>query len=422
MNIFKTADILLPENQDFSKWSVVACDQYSSEPEYWQAAAEYAGDAPSALNIIFPEAYLEDGDGEERIKNINATMEKYMADGIFREYKNSMIYVERTQPNGKVRHGIVGEIDLEYYDFSVGSQSAVRATEGTIISRIPPRQRIRKNAPLELPHILMLVDDRRKEIVEAVTARAAELETLYDFDLMQGGGHICGKLMDEAAIQTVLDGMARLEDRADFDEKYGVTGKEVLVIAVGDGNHSLATAKTCWEEIKKTLSDEEKETHPARFALVELMNLHDEALEFEPIHRVMFDVDADKLETELYAYYPQISETDNGGQKIVIVKNGVDKSIYITDAPCNLAVGTLQKFLDEYLEKSGGTIDYIHGADVVHALCEKDNTIGFIIDGMEKNDLFTTVIKDGALPRKTFSMGEACDKRFYLEAKKIVIF
>ncbi len=419
MEIFKTANILLPKNQDFSKWSVVACDQYSSEPEYWQAAAEYVGDAPSALNIVFPEAYLEDGNDAERIENINATMDKYITDGIFKEYKNSMIYVERTQPNGKVRHGIVGEIDLEYYDFSVGSQSAVRATEGTIISRIPPRQRIRKNAPLELPHILMLVDDRKKEIVEAITERASEFETVYDFDLMQGGGHITGKLMDEAAINTVLNGMKKLEDRADFDEKYGVTGKDVLVIAVGDGNHSLATAKTCWEEIKQTLSDKEKKTHPARFALVELMNLHDEALEFEPIHRVMFDVDADALEKALYSYYPQISETDNGGQKIVIVKDGAEKPIYITDAPCNLAVGTLQKFLDKYLEETGGVIDYIHGSDVVRSLCEKENTIGFIVDGMEKNDLFTTVIKDGALPRKTFSMGEACDKRFYLEAKKI---
>ena len=419
MDIFKPADILLPKNQDFSKWSVVACDQYSSEPEYWRAAAEFAGDAPSALNIIFPEAYLNDGDGDERIKKINETMERYIEDGIFAEYPDSLIYVERTQPNGKVRHGIVGEIDLEYYDFSVGSQSAVRATEGTIISRIPPRQRIRRNAPLELPHILMLVDDRRKEIVEPIAARADELETLYDFDLMQGGGHIKGKLLDEASKQAVLAGLHRLEDKADFEEKYGVTDKEVLVIAVGDGNHSLATAKTCWEDIKKNLSPEERENHPARFALVELMNLHDDALEFEPIHRVVFNVDPDQLEAALYSYYPQISETDNGGQKIIITRRGEEKAVYITDAPCNLAVGTLQRFLDEYIAATGGEIDYIHGGDVVRSLAGKENTVGFIVDGMEKNDLFATVIKDGSLPRKTFSMGEACDKRFYLEAKRI---
>lgn len=419
MEIFKSANILLPKNSDFSKWSVVACDQYSSEPEYWKTAAEYVGDAPSALKIIFPEAYLEDGDADERIEKINAEMYKYLEEGIFKEYENSMIYVERTQPNGKVRRGIVGEIDLEYYDFSVGSQSAVRATEGTIISRIPPRQRIRRNAPLELPHILMLIDDRKKQVVEAVAARADELETLYDFELMQGGGHIKGRLLDKAAVTAVLNGMTALENRKDFEEKYGVSDKETLVIAVGDGNHSLATAKSCWEEIKKNLSEEEKAVHPARFALAELMNLHDEALEFEPIHRVLFSVDADNLEQALYSYYPEISETDNGGQKLTIVKNGSEKNIYIANAPCNLAVGTLQKFLDEYLEKSDGIIDYIHGEDVVRSLCEKENTIGFIIGGMKKNDLFETVIKDGALPRKTFSMGEACDKRFYLEAKRI---
>ncbi|MGN1116542.1 MAG: DUF1015 domain-containing protein [Candidatus Ornithomonoglobus sp.] len=419
MDIFMPADILLPKNQDFTKWSVVACDQYSSEPEYWKRAAELAGDAPSTLNIIFPEAYLNDGNDDERIKKINATMEEYLKNGIFEEYRDSLIYVERTQPNGRVRHGIVGKIDLEYYDFSNGSQSAVRATEGTIISRIPPRQKIRKNAPLELPHILMLVDDRKKAIVEPVTAKASELQAVYDFDLMQGGGHIKGMLLDETSKAAVINGLHALEDRDAFDEKYGVKGRDVLVIAVGDGNHSLATAKTCWEEIKKTLSAEEQRNHPARFALVELMNLHDEALEFEPIHRVVFDVDPEQVELALYSYYPQISETDNGGQKIVITYQGREKTVYITDAPSNLAIGTLQKFLDEYLATSGGEIDYIHGADVVRNLTEKPDTIGFIVDGMEKNDLFTTVIKDGSLPRKTFSMGEAADKRFYLEAKRI---
>lgn len=419
MKIFSPADILLPKNADFSKWSVVACDQYSSEPQYWEKAAEYVGDAPSALNIIFPEAYLNDGNDDARIAKINRTMDEYLKDGLFREYKDSLIYVERTQPNGKVRHGIVGKLDLEYYDFSKGSQSAVRATEGTIIERIPPRKRIRENAPLELPHILMLADDRKREIVEPVIEKAAELETVYDFDLMLGGGHITGKLLDKELTASVLEGLERLEDQSAFDEKYGVSGKDVLVIAVGDGNHSLATAKTCWEEIKQNLTAEERENHPARFALVELMNLHDETLEFEPIQRVIFNVDYNDIVKALYEYYPQISETDNGGQKIIIAKAGEEKPVYIKDAPSNLAVGTLQKFLDEYLEKNGGEIDYIHGNDVVHSLTKADNTIGFIVDGMEKNDLFTTVIKDGALPRKTFSMGEASDKRFYLEAKRI---
>lgn len=419
MNIFMPANILLPKDTDFSKWSVVACDQYSSEPEYWAKAAELAGNSPSTLNIIYPEAYLNEKDGDKRIETINKTMEKYLSDGIFSEYPDSLIYVERTQNNGKTRCGIVGQIDLEKYDFSVGSQSAVRATEGTILSRIPPRKKIRINASLELPHIIMLVDDRNKEIVEPLSAKADSMKVLYDFDLMQGGGHIKGMLLDEKSKKTVLDNLAKLENKADFEEKYSVTGKDVLVIAVGDGNHSLATAKACWEEIKSTLSEEEKKTHPARFALAELMNVHDQALEFEPIHRVVFDVNPDDVKAALYKYYPQISETDNGGQKFIITAQGKETTVYISDAPCNLAVGTFQKFIDDYLASTIGEIDYIHGDDVVRSLTEKENTIGFIFDGMEKNDLFTTVIKDGALPRKTFSMGEACDKRFYLEAKKI---
>ena len=419
MNIFMPANILLPKNTDFSKWSVVACDQYSSEPEYWAKAADIAGDCPSTLNIIYPEAYLAETDGDKRIEKINKTMEQYLSDGIFTEYPDSLVYVERTQANGKTRCGIVGQIDLEKYDFSVGSQSAVRATEGTILSRIPPRKKIRINASLELPHIIMLVDDRRKEIIEPLSLKAQSMKLLYDFDLMQGGGHIKGMLLDEETKKTVLENLAKLENKSDFEEKYSVTDKDVLVIAVGDGNHSLATAKSCWEEIKTTLSEEEQKTHPARFALAELMNVHDEALEFEPIHRVVFGVNPDDVKSALYKYYPQISQTDNGGQKIVITAQGSETTVYITDAPCNLAVGTFQKFMDEYLSENDGEIDYIHGDDVVRSLTEKENTIGFIFDGMEKNDLFTTVIKDGALPRKTFSMGEACDKRFYLEAKKI---
>lgn len=419
MSIFRAADILLPKNVDFSKWSVVACDQYSSEPQYWEKAEEIAKGSPSTLNIIYPEAYLNEPDGDKRIENINRTMEKYLSDGIFKEYTDSLIYVERTQKNGKVRRGIVGAIDLEAYDYSVGSQSLVRATEGTIISRIPPRQRIRKNAPLELPHILMLADDREKEIIEPLSEIKDSFEVVYDFELMQGGGHIKGWLLDDNAKKDVLSKVEKLESEEEFHAKYGIDGKKVLAIAVGDGNHSLATAKACWEEIKKTLSAEEQKNHPARFALAELENLHDDALEFEPIHRVVFGVEPKSVIDAMYKYYPQISENDNGGQKIVIVYQGIEKTVYITDAPLNLAVGTFQKFMDDYLSKNSGEIDYIHGEDVVRNLTKSENTIGFVFDAMEKNDLFTTVIEDGALPRKTFSMGEAYDKRFYLEAKRI---
>lgn len=418
MAIFQTADILIPQNVDFTKWSVVACDQYTSEREYWEDVKNIVGDSPSTLNIIFPEVYLEDGDGDERIKKINATMEEYLQNGIFRELKDTFIYVKRTQPNGKTRHGIVGRLDLEEYDFSKGSQSKIRATEGTIIERIPPRQRIRKNAPLEAPHILILIDDREKSVVEPLESKTDSFEKLYDFDLMKNSGHIVGYNVDETSKNEILSSLEKLSDKGAFEAKYGVKNKGLLMFAAGDGNHSLATAKTCWEEIKKGLSEEEIKTHPARYALVELMNIHDETLEFEPIQRVIFDTEPKKLLDALVGHY-NASYTDNGGQRIDYTYQGTEGSIYITETDSNLPVGTLQKFLDKYLAENGGRIDYIHGSDVVRNLAKEENTIGFMVDSMEKNDLFTTVIKDGSLPRKTFSMGEAADKRFYLECKKI---
>lgn len=418
MSAFKSADILIPQNIDFTKWSVVACDQYTSELGYWQDVKDIVSGSPSTLNIIFPEVYLEDGNSEERIEKINAVMEEYLSDGLFREYKDTLIYVKRTQSDGKVRHGIVGKIDLEEYDFSKGSQSKVRATEGTIIERIPPRQRIRINAPLEVPHILILIDDREKTVVEPLEAQAESFEKLYDFDLMKNSGHIEGYKVTEQAKNNILSAIEELGDKTKFEQKYGVKGKGVLMFAAGDGNHSLATAKTCWDTIKKELTPEEIKNHPARYALVELMNIHDSALEFEPIQRVIFDTDPEKLLRELVKYY-NASYEDNGGQRIDYTYQGNEGSIYITETSSNLPVGTLQKFLDGYLAENGGRIDYIHGNDVVRTLAKEPDTIGFMVDAMEKNDLFATVIKDGSLPRKTFSMGEAADKRFYLECKKI---
>lgn len=418
MSAFKSADILIPQNIDFTKWSVVACDQYTSELGYWQDVKDIVSGSPSTLNIIFPEVYLEDGNSEERIEKINAVMEEYLSDSLFREYKDTLIYVKRTQSDGKVRHGIVGKIDLEEYDFSKGSQSKVRATEGTIIERIPPRQRIRINAPLEVPHILILIDDREKTVVEPLEAQAESFEKLYDFDLMKNSGHIEGYKVTEQAKNNILSAIEELGDKTKFEQKYGVKGKGVLMFAAGDGNHSLATAKTCWDTIKKELTPEEIKNHPARYALVELMNIHDSALEFEPIQRVIFDTDPEKLLRELIKYY-NASYEDNGGQRIDYTYQGNEGSIYITETSSNLPVGTLQKFLDGYLAENGGRIDYIHGNDVVRTLAKEPDTIGFMVDAMEKNDLFATVIKDGSLPRKTFSMGEAADKRFYLECKKI---
>ncbi|MBQ2664972.1 MAG: DUF1015 domain-containing protein [Clostridia bacterium] len=418
MAVFKAADILIPQNVDFTKWSVVACDQYTSEPEYWEDVKNIVGGNPSTLNIIYPEVYLEEENSENRIKNINETMQRYLDDGLFLETLDSIIYTERTQSDGRTRKGIIGMLDLDEYDFSKGSQSMIRATEGTIIERIPPRQRVRRGAPLELPHIIMLIDDRTKSIIEPLAEKTERFERLYDFDLMKNGGHLKGYLVDEVVKQEILGEIEKLGDKAAFEEKYNVKDKGVLMFAAGDGNHSLATAKSCWEEIKKTLSDKEKENHPERYALVEVMNIHDDALEFEPIQRVIFDVDGEKLLEAFKAYY-ETSDTDNGGQRVDYVVNGREGSVYIKNPSSNLPVGSLQNFLDKYLAENGGRIDYIHGNDVVRSLAKEPNTIGFMVDAMEKNDLFLTVIKDGSLPRKTFSMGEAQDKRFYLECKKI---
>ncbi len=418
MSIFKPADILIPQNTDHTKWSVVACDQYTSEPEYWERAAQIVGDSPSTLNLIFPEVYLDGDNADERIENINAQMRKYLESGLFRKLQDALIYVERTQSDGRTRKGVIGMLDLEEYDFTKGSQSKIRATEGTIVERIPPRQRVRRNAPLELPHIIMLIDDREKTVIEPIASKKADFEKLYDFDLMLGGGHLTGYLVNGAAKTEIISALDALENKDRFEKKYGVRGKGVLAFAAGDGNHSLATAKTCWEEIKKTLSPAEAETHPARYALVEVENIHDDALEFEPIQRVVFGCDPEKLLSALVSHY-NASYEDNGGQKIRYTYGGKSGAVYVKNAPSNLPVGTLQLFLDEYIAENGCRIDYIHGDDVVEKLTKESGTIGFMVERMEKNALFETVIKDGALPRKTFSMGEAADKRFYMECKRI---
>lgn len=415
MSIFKSADILIPQGVDFTKWSVVACDQYTSEPSYWEDVRRIVGDSPSTLNIIYPEVYLGEENVEERIKSIHETMQRYLDDGLFLEILDSLIYVERTQSDGRTRRGIIGALDLEEYDYTKGSQSKIRATEGTIVERIPPRKRVRLGAPLELPHIIMLIDDREKNIIEPLADKKARFDKLYDFDLMKNSGHLTGYLVDDEVKRDILAKIEKLGDEDTFRKKYGVKDKGVLMFAAGDGNHSLATAKSCWDEIKKDLTEKERETHPARYALVEVMNIHDDALEFEPIQRVIFDTDPEKLLAAFKSYY----KTGNKGQRIDYAYAGNEGSIYVENPSSNLPVGTLQNFLDKYLAENGGRIDYIHGNDVVKKLAAEENTIGFMVDAMGKNELFETVIKDGALPRKTFSMGEAADKRFYLEVKRI---
>ncbi len=400
------ADILLPKDADMNKWSVVACDQYTSQPQYWEDVKNIVGENPSTLNIVLPELYLNGDDVDERIKSINENMQKYVDDGIFNEYKNSVIYIERTLNNGKVRRGIVAAIDLENYKFEPGNTAMIRATEGTVLERIPPRVRVRENACLELPHVMLLIDDADDIVFGSIDS--TKLEKVYDFTLMKNSGQLKGWKIDDC--ETFADKLAELYDK-NFKQN------NTMLYAVGDGNHSLATAKACWENIKK--SGAAVENHPARYALVEIENIHDKALDFEPIHRIIINCDADDMLKELDAYCG-ISETGNEkDQQISSVVKSKATKLYIKNPTSNLAVGTLQNFLDEYMKNKDCEIDYIHGDDVVAELSMQDNSMGFLLPSMEKSDLFKTIITDGILPRKTFSMGEACDKRFYMEARVI---
>ena len=416
MTAFTSADILLPKLSDseMTKWAVVACDQYTSEPQYWEKTAEIAGEAPSALKLILPEVYLEAPDAEGRIAEINQTMTKYLSEGLFNEYKDCLILTVRTQADGKVRTGLVGAVDLEMYDYSKGSTSQVRATEATVASRIPPRVKIRRDAALELPHIMILIDDVKRTVIEPLEAKKDSLKKLYDFPLMQNGGSLAGYLVDGEEAQAVFAALDKLADKEDFNRRYGLTGEEVLLYAMGDGNHSLATAKACYEEKKAANSPD---AALARYALAEVVNLHSEALEFEAIHRVIVDVDTADLTEKMTAALGLEKGTE--GQSFTVILNGTEESYTVTKPTANLTVGSLQNFLDDYLAANKGAIDYIHGEDVVKSLCEAKDSIGFILPSMTKDELFPTVIKDGALPRKTFSMGHAHDKRFYCEARKI---
>lgn len=416
---FGPADILLPQNCDLTKWSVVACDQYTSQQDYWERVAQTVGDAPSTLKLILPESQLEDGHFEKHIADINRTMDEYLDQGLFRTLPNALLYVERWLDNKKLRRGLMGVVDLECYDYNAGSSSLIRATEGTVITRLPPRVAVRRNASLELPHIMVLVDDPDKQLIEHLTYETDRMEEVYDFDLMERGGHITGYLLPEDLQADVCEILNTLARPHDFARKYDAKGKPVLLFAIGDGNHSLAAAKAAYEEKKQNTPQEQWADLPSRYALVELVNLHDESLEFEPIHRVCFDVDPDELMKDFLAAYPGAHYGDGDGHTITYVFDTEVGKITIPKPTAQLPVGTLQEFLDQWMQTHSGRIDYVHGDDVTWELGRKPGNIGFLLPAMGKDELFKTVIFDGALPRKTFSMGEAHDKRFYLEARKI---
>ncbi|HEY5271062.1 MAG TPA: DUF1015 domain-containing protein [Anaerolineales bacterium] len=425
--------IYLPrKGTNLTKWAVIACDQFTSEQEYWHKVETLVGDKPSTYNLILPEVYLEKPGEAAHIKFIQDKMRYYLQNNILEPHEG-LIYVERSV-DGKTRRGIMLCLDLERYDFTKGSTSLIRATEGTIVERLPSRMKIRTGAVLEVPHILVLIDDPERTVIEPLEKARGGLKKVYDFDLMLGSGHLTGYAVSEAFEAQVVASLRRLAKPEVFAAKYGLNqAKPILLFAMGDGNHSLATAKAVWEKMKPEVGLD----HPARYALIELENVHDEGLVFEPIHRVLFGLKKD-IFASLKAYFgadfsytpvastgemvKAVDEAKGPRQAIGLVSGGKEFGILeIANPSSNLPVGTLQAFLDPFIKEGGvDKIDYVHGEEIVCKLGAQPGNAGFYVPGMDKSDLFKTVILDGALPRKAFSMGEAREKRFYMEARKIV--
>ena len=425
-------EVLLPvQGIDPQKWAVIACDQFTSQPEYWEKVAETVGDAPSTFHLILPEAWLHSPDVKDRIQKSQQAMQDYLENGIL-EAHEGFVFVER-QVGDKFQSGLVVALDLECYDYNKGSQTLIRATEGTILDRLPPRTDVRRDALLESPHILVLYDEPEGVVLSGILARKQELPLAYDFDLMAGSGHIAGRLVEEPAlINSVIEGLASLIEPATYAEKYELpNADDPLLFAMGDGNHSLATAKAIWEELKPHV----KPDHPSRYALVELVNLHDPSLNFEPIHRVLFNPGED-FDTTLKLYFAdtmklhtitdmptlirEVAKSTPSQQRFGMIQPDSYTLVELDHPQHNLTAGSLQQFLDLFLKSHPDTkIDYVHGDDTVDELGRKPRNIGFFLPPIGKNSFFRSVIVDGALPRKTFSMNHAKDKRFYMECRKI---
>ena len=392
-----------------SAWSVVACDQFTSEPEYWARAYEIVGDKPSTLRMILPEAELSFKDPEAEGDKIYATMERYQRDGVFKELRDSYVYVERTLNSGIVRRGIVGMIDLEAYDWKEGTATPIRATEHTVEDRLPPRVKVREKASLEMPHIMIFIDDPE----ELVMSAAVRGEKLYDFELMQKGGHIAGwRIADNEAVDSAFDKLCSDEV---LNTKYGST-LDPIILAVGDGNHSIAAAKSLWESVKKTVPESEWETHPAHFALAEIINIHDEAITFEPIHRVLFNTDSAKfIEAAEEFFKDNVGE----GREVCFIAGNDKKALNIGGLTIGQLIGSCDVFCAEFLAKHGGTVDYIHGDSECVGMASEDGNAGILLPKMEKSELFSSVYKSGPFPKKSFSIGHGPDKRYYLECRAI---
>ena len=397
---FLPADILLPK-KDPETWAVIACDQFSSERDYWDRVAERVGDRPSTLHMVVPEVYLEGISMEEASLSRNQKMNEYVNSDVFRELDNSFIYVEREITGGIIRRGLVGKIDLEAYDYLPGTAPAARASEKTVVDRLPPRIRVRRGACLEMPHVLVLIDDEKETVIEPLTKIKDALETVYDFDLMEDGGKIRGYRVSGEQAKKVIEAIDTL-------------GSRDVQFVIGDGNHSLAAAKDCWREIKKNLSEEESLNHPARFALVELCNVYDEGIVFEPIHRIVFDCDPKKVLEEL-----RREAGSNNGRDLEVIANGKKDSLRVKNESLGALIAAVQKVLDRVHDAGEGVVDYIHDEKALLKLSKKENSLAVFLPKMDKSDLFATVEKSGVFPKKSFSIGHARDKRYYLECRKI---
>jgi len=410
MAVFQATELLIPRQELLDNWAVVACDQFTSQPEYWKEVREQVGDKPSAYHITFPEAEL--GKNEEaRIASINDHMKRYLEGDVFRRFPNAYVYVERRLFDGSVRRGVVGVIDLEEYDYQNDAASAVRATEQTVVVRIPPRVRIRRGAALETSHVMLLMDDASGRVLDSLEKKKAALPQVYRFSLMQGGDEVEGRLVqgkDAEALDAALEAYEQ-----DTRERFAETGKAPLLYAVGDGNHSLAAAKTCWERLKQARPELAGTQHPARYAMVELQNIRDACQKFEPIHRLLTDVPVNKL---LLA----AKDVCGPGGLLVDWQAGERQgTLFLDKGKGTMAVAILQPLLDRFLHESGGSIDYVHEEDTAARLAKRIGSIAFLMPKISKDDFFRSIVMDGVMPRKTFSMGHAWEKRYYLECRRI---
>lgn len=396
MRVFTPADILLPRVDDMTKWSCIACDQFTAELEYWREAERIVGSEPSTLRLMLPEAWLGVRDSAAETRKIYAVMKDYVNRGIFRTVEQSFIYVERTLPSGAVRRGLVGKLDLECYDWAPGSATPVRATEGTVESRLPARGEVRRGATLEMPHIMVFIDDPENAVIPS----AAGGEVLYDFELMLGGGHIRGSRVTGEAAERLTAALEAPEGSVRF--------------AMGDGNHSLAAAKRCWEQIKRNLPESELETHPARYALAEIVNIHDEAVTFEPIHRVLLETVPRGFIEEAAARLPR-----GKGQAVTLLAGRREMEIE-TGMPLGALVALVDELLGDWRREHGGEPDYIHGDEEARALGGRPSSVGVLLPRLEKAELFPYITEHGPYPKKSFSIGHARDKRYYLECRAIV--